>query len=96
MQLLYIKVRVSVGIYENGVQILINCFMFSGMTIPKVIVKVNRTEFSHGLLYTACSRVKNQQDLAIIGYKPFLMDPNKFWFPPIQRYVGMDDKNVIV
>ena len=35
------------------------------MTLYKVIVRISRTEFSPGLLYTGCSRVTNERDLAI-------------------------------
>ena len=44
----------------------------------KVIVKCSRTEFAAGLLYTGCSRVKDQKDLAIEAY-------DKSSFPTLQK-----------
>ena len=54
------------------------------MTLGKAIVKTCQKEYQHGLLYTACTRVTNEDDLSFIGYEPTLM--NQFKFPPIQRY----------
>lgn len=58
--------------------------MTLGMTLGKVIVKTYKSEFQHGLLYTACSRVKSDDDLAFIGHRP-RFTPNRFHYPDIQR-----------
>lgn len=55
------------------------------MTLNKAIVKTCEKEYQHGLLYTACSRVTNENDLAFIGHKPRLIG-NQFEYPTIQRY----------
>ena len=55
------------------------------MTLGKAIVKTCKNEYQHGLLYTACTRVTNDNDLAFIGHDPTLVG-NQFKFPSIQRY----------
>ena len=55
------------------------------MTLGKAIVKTCQKEYQHGLLYTACTRVTNDNDLAFIGHDPTLVG-NQFKFPSIQRY----------
>ena len=67
---LLISICVSFPPYRN----------ISGMTLNKVIVKICQREFSAGLLYTGCSRVKEESGLAILGYNEYT---NRF--PPIQR-----------
>ena len=43
-------------------------FFFAGMTLGKVILKVNKTEFQSGLTYTGASRVTKESDLTLIGF----------------------------
>ena len=50
------------------------------MTLAIAIVKICQREFSAGLLYTGCSRVKEESGLAILGYNEYAKR-----FPPIQR-----------
>ena len=39
------------------------------MTLDYVIVRICQREFQPGLFYTGCSRVKDMDKLAIVGYK---------------------------
>ena len=58
----------------------------SGMTLGKVIVKNSRREFAAGLLYTGCSRVKDQYDLAIEGPETRVTSNGiRTNFPPKQK-----------
>ena len=82
MPLLYIKPKVSV---EYAWELLLIKWFVTGMTLGKAIVKTCKREYQHGLLYTACTRVTNDNDLAFIGHEPTLVG-NKFKFPSIQRY----------
>ena len=56
------------------------------MTLGKVIVKNSSREFAAGLLYTGCSRVKDQYDLAIEGPETRVTSNGiRTNFPPKQK-----------
>ena len=60
--------------------------LYLGMTLDVVIVHICRREYAPGLFYTACSRVRDKEKLAIIGYEPPRDKSHKFEeFPPLQR-----------
>ena len=61
---------------------------FAGMTLEYVIVQICQREYSPGLFYTGCSRVKDMEKLAIVGYSERTLNNGETtWFPPIQRLV---------
>ena len=59
------------------------------MTLGKVILKVNKTEFQSGLTYTGASRVTKESDLTLIGYDVeagnFADGRVHYKFPSIQK-----------
>ena len=58
------------------------------MTLEYVIVQICQREYSPGLFYTGCSRVKDMEKLAIVGYSERTLNNGETtWFPPIQRLV---------
>ena len=58
------------------------------MTLEYVIVQICQREYSPGLFYTGCSRVKDMEKLAIVGYSERTLNNGETtWFPPIQRSV---------
>ena len=58
--------------------------LYLGMTLDVVIVHICSTEYAPGLFYTGCSRVRNKDKLAIMGYTNH--ERSEFNdFPPVQR-----------
>ena len=60
--------------------------LYLGMTLDMVIVHICQKEYAAGLFYTGCSRVRDKEKLAIMGYTHTDVQLPFDEFPKIQRY----------
>ena len=66
------------------------------MTLDYTIVRICPREFQAGLFYTGCSRVKEMEKLAIVGYTTRIRENGQETeFPSKQRW-GLPGRNILI